>query len=143
MSAAGAVSKTPTRAGITSTGAVHYCAEQFPNDGSAIAALLKALKRAMAAEYSRELSIKVFAGQARLTELGFRQGGQAGYGFRRLLVDLNLNPKFVLSIGEEKSIATDRVVLIPGPQHEHDVVREIFKLYASKRHSPAYCLAAE
>jgi DNA invertase Pin-like site-specific DNA recombinase len=95
--------------------AVHYCAEQFANDGSAIAALLKALKRAMAAEYSRELSVKVFAGQARLTELGFRQGGQAGYGFRRLLVDQNLNPKFVLSIGEEKSIATDRVVLMPRP----------------------------
>jgi DNA invertase Pin-like site-specific DNA recombinase len=31
--------------------AVHYCAEPFPNDGSVTAALLKALKRAMAAEY--------------------------------------------------------------------------------------------
>jgi hypothetical protein len=50
---------------------VHYCAEMFPNDGSVMAALLKAVKRAMAAEYSRELSAKVFAGQARLTELGF------------------------------------------------------------------------
>ncbi len=117
--------------------AVHYCAEQSPNDGSAIAALLKALKRAMAAEYSRELSVKVFAGQARLTELGFRQGGQAGYGFRRLLVDQQGTPKLVLRFGEEKCIATDRVVLIPGPQHEIDVVREIFQLYASKRHSPA------
>jgi DNA invertase Pin-like site-specific DNA recombinase len=117
--------------------AVHYCAEQFPNDGSPVAALLKALKRAMAAEYSRELSVKVFAGQARLTELGFRQGGQAGYGFRRLLVDQQGTPKLVLRFREEKSIATDRVVLIPGPHHEIDVVREIFMLYASKRHSPA------
>src|SRR5438067_238869 len=49
--------------------AVHYCAESFPNDGSLSAALLKTLKRAMAAEYSRELSAKVFAGQARLIEL--------------------------------------------------------------------------
>lgn len=42
---------------------IHYCAEQFENDGSPLAALIKSLKRAMAAEYSRELSVKVFAGQ--------------------------------------------------------------------------------
>src|SRR5262249_11976191 len=117
--------------------AVHYCAETFPNDGSVTAALLKALKRAMAAEYSRELSVKVFAGKARLTELGFRQGGLAGYGVRRLLVDQRGEPKFVLCAGERKSIATDRVVLIPGPVEEVEIVREIFKMYASKRYSPA------
>src|SRR6516165_965478 len=32
--------------------AVHDCAESFPNDGSITAVLIKALKRAMAAEYS-------------------------------------------------------------------------------------------
>lgn len=37
--------------------------------------LLKTVKRVMAGEYSRELSVKVFAGQCRLVELGFRQGG--------------------------------------------------------------------
>mgnify|MGYP006201013309 CR=1 FL=1 len=42
----------------------------------------QASKRAMAGEYSRELSAKVFAGQCRLIELGFRQGGPAGYGLR-------------------------------------------------------------
>jgi len=67
--------------------ALHYCAEQFANDGSSLAALVKTLKRTMAAEYSRDLSARVFAGQCRLTELGFRQGGTAGYGLRRLLVD--------------------------------------------------------
>jgi hypothetical protein len=41
----------------------------------------------MAGEYSRELSAKVFAGQCRLIELGFRQGGPAGYGLRRVLID--------------------------------------------------------
>jgi DNA invertase Pin-like site-specific DNA recombinase len=117
--------------------AVHYCAEMFPNDGSVTAALFKALKRAMAAEYSRELSVKVFAGKARLTELGFRQGGLAGYGVRRLLVDQDGKAKFVLKEGEEKSIATDRVVLIPGPPEETETVRKIFQMYASKRYSPA------
>ena len=44
---------------------VEYCAEQFENDGSPIATIVKGVKRAMAGEYSRELSTKVFAGQCR------------------------------------------------------------------------------
>jgi DNA invertase Pin-like site-specific DNA recombinase len=63
--------------------AVHYCAEQFENDGSLSATIIKGMKRAMAGEYSRELSVKVFAGQCRLISLGFRQGGLAGFGLRR------------------------------------------------------------
>src|SRR5436305_2590808 len=53
---------------------VHYCAEVFSNDGTIPNAIMKALKRAMAGEYSRELSVKVFQGQRRLAELGFRTG---------------------------------------------------------------------
>jgi DNA invertase Pin-like site-specific DNA recombinase len=66
---------------------VHYCAEQFENDGSLSATIIKNMKRAMAGEYSRELSVKVFTGQCRLIGLGFRQGGLAGYGLRRQLID--------------------------------------------------------
>jgi len=61
---------------------VHYRAEQFENDGSLSSTLLKTIKRTMAGEYGRELSVKVFAGQCRLIERGFRQGGPAGYGLR-------------------------------------------------------------
>jgi DNA invertase Pin-like site-specific DNA recombinase len=108
---------------------VHYCAEHFKNDGSPASALLKTIKRSMAAEYSRELSVKVFAGQSRLTELGFRQGGLAGYGLRRQLVGLDGVVKQVLANGERKSIQNDRVILIPGPEDEVKVVRMIFDLY--------------
>ena len=73
--------------------AVHYCAEQFENDGSLSATIIKGMKRAMAGEYSRELSTKVFAGQCRLITLGFRQGGNAGYGLRRQLIDEHRQPK--------------------------------------------------
>ncbi len=66
---------------------VEYCAEQFVNDGTISSALMKHVKRVMAGEYSRELSVKVFRGQCRLIELGFRQGGHAGFGLRRRLVD--------------------------------------------------------
>jgi hypothetical protein len=50
----------------------------------------KTLKRSMTAEYSRELSVKVFSGQCRLIELGFRQSGPASYSLRRQLIDRNL-----------------------------------------------------
>lgn len=51
---------------------VHYCAEQFENDGSLTSNMLKAVKRVVAGEHSRELSVKVFAGQCRLIGFGFR-----------------------------------------------------------------------
>jgi len=110
------------RAGVR----VHYCAEQFENDGSMSSSVLKTLKRSMAAEYSRELSVKVFAGQCRLIELGFRQGGSPGYGLRRQLIDRDRNPKGLLERGERKSLQTDRVILVPGPELEVETVRQIY-----------------
>ena len=108
---------------------VHYCAEQFENDGSIGSSIIKTVKRAMAGEYSRELSVKVYAGQANLIRLGFRQGGAAGYGLRRLLVDQAGVAKGTLHRGEQKSIATDRVILVPGPDAEVEVVREVYSLF--------------
>ena len=108
---------------------IRYCAEQFENDGSVASTIVKTVKRAMAGEYSRELSAKVFAGQCRLIELGFRQGGHAGYGLRRRLVDQNGNPKAILAFGEQKSLQTDRVVLEPGPVEEVETVRRMFAMF--------------
>lgn len=108
---------------------VYYCAEQFENDGSPVATIVKNVKRAMAAEYSRELSSKVFIGQCRLIELGFRQGGIAGFGLRRLLIDERGNPKGELKFGERKSLQTDRVILVPGPLEERDIIERVFRLF--------------
>jgi DNA invertase Pin-like site-specific DNA recombinase len=116
---------------------VQYCAEQFENDGSLSATIIKSMKRAMAGEYSRELSAKVFAGQCRLIKLGFRQGGAAGFGLRRQLVDEHRGPKAVLARGEHKSLQTDRVVLVPGPDEEVEVVRRIYRLFVLDRRSEA------
>lgn len=113
------------RAGIT----VHYCAESFTNDNSTSSNLLKALKRTMAGEYSRELSHKVFAGQCRLIQLGFHQGGLPGYGLRRQLIDRDGSPKAILRRGQCKSFQTDRVILVPGPAEEVSVVKEIYALF--------------
>ena len=105
---------------------VAYVAEQFENDGSPVSTIVKGVKRAMAGEYSRELSAKVFAGQCRLIELGFRQGGSAGYGLRRILLDQNGQYKTELRYGDHKSLVTDRVILVPGPADEIARVNEIF-----------------
>jgi DNA invertase Pin-like site-specific DNA recombinase len=112
---------------------VLYCAEQFENDGSPVATIVKGVKRAMAGEYSRELSAKVFKGQCRLIELGFRQGGSAGYGLRRRLIDQAGQVKGDLAFREHKSIQTDRVILVPGPPEEVEVVRRIYRLFIRER----------
>ena len=113
------------RAGIT----VHYCAEQFENDGSPTSNIIKSVKRSMAGEYSRELSTKVFQGACRLIQLGFKQGGTAGYGLRRMLVDQAGKPKGVLAVGEHKSLQTDRVVLALGPEEEVATVRWVYRAF--------------
>ena len=112
---------------------VHYCAEQFDNDGSPYSALIKALKRTMAGEYSRELSVKVFAGQVRLAKQGYRLGGPPGYGLRRQLLDSEGKVRGILSFGERKNLQTDRVVLIPGPKRELAVIRNIFDLFTMRK----------
>ncbi|MGG7607790.1 recombinase family protein [Massilia sp. BKSP1R2A-1] len=117
------------RAGIT----VAYCAEPFSNDGSPLATVLKGLKRAMAAEYSRELSSKVFSAQCRHTQAGFKQGGSAGYGLRRIAVSATGQMKNVLGAGERKSMPTDRVSYTLGPAHEIEIVNRIYDMYLFER----------
>jgi len=116
------------RAGIE----VHYCAEQFENDGGPTSTIIKSVKRAMAGEYSRELSSKVFQGQCRLIELGYRQGGMAGYGLRRMLINQAGDQKALLTRGEHKSLQTDRVIFVPGPDEEIRVIRWIYDEFTTK-----------
>ena len=113
------------RAGIQ----VIYCAEQFDNDGSPISTIVKGVKRAMAGEYSRELSVKVFKGQCKLIEQGYRQGGASGFGLRRMLIDQNGTPKGLLGHGDYKSLQTDRVILVPGPAEEIAAVNKIYTYF--------------
>lgn len=121
---------------------VHYCSEQFENDGRPTSTIIKSVKRAMAGEYSRELSSKVFKGQCRLIELGYRQGGMAGYGLRRMLIDHTGLPKGILKRGEHKSLQTDRVILVPGPQEEQEIVRWMYRQFVEAGVSEAE-IAAE
>jgi len=79
------------------------------------------------------LSQKVFIGQARLIRLGFRQGGKPGFGLRRQLIDHSGRPKLVLSNREQKSLQTDRMILVPGPPEEVATVRWMFSHFVKTR----------
>ena len=120
------------RAGVP----IHYCAEQFANDGTMPNAIMKALKRTMAAEFSRELAVKVYAGQTRIAAQGFRLGGMPGYGLRRMLISSDGLRRQILRSYEHKNLTSDRVILVPGPKHEVDCIRTIFDLAANARKSP-------
>ncbi len=89
----------------------------------------------MAGEYSRELSAKVFQGACRLIQLGFKQGGTAGFGLRRMLVDHTGQQKGMLKMGEHKSIQTDRVILVPGPDEEVETVRWMYDAFVKEKKS--------
>jgi hypothetical protein len=112
-----------------------YCAEKFENDGSLTATVIKNIKRAMAGEFSRELSVKVFAGQSRIAAKGFHVGATPGYGLRRFLLDEHGQRKMELGFGQRKSIHTDRVILVPGPAHEIETVQAVYGLFIDRHKS--------
>lgn len=116
------------RAGI----AVHYCMEDFENDLRFESSILKSLKRVMAGEFSRELSDKTFASQRRLATLGYRVGGPAPLGLRRLAVDQNDRQIGILERGQRKAGRASHIVLTPGPPEEIELVRSIFAMAADK-----------
>ncbi len=114
------------RAGI----AVHYCEDDFENDGSLTSVIVKNMKRAKAADFSLQLSKNVFLGQCNIASKGYWRGGPAGYGLRRLLLDEDGRPKAVLQFRQRKNLKNERVVLIPGPKSEVRIVERIFRSFA-------------
>lgn len=116
---------------------IHYCAEEFANDNSLSSSILKAMKRVMAGEFSRELSAKVNAGSKRVSEAGFRTGGSPGYGLRRMLISADGTRKCILSKFERKALQSDRVILVPGPDHEVRCIRDIFRMFTEDHKWPA------
>lgn len=108
---------------------VIYCAEPFEGQGGIVSQIVKQLKRAMAAEYSRELSTKVSEAKRGLAQRGFWTGGECSYGYRRAVVDASGAVVRVLQEGEAKALQGYRVILVGGPAHEVAVVRRIFREY--------------
>jgi len=112
-----------------------YCAEPFENDNTPMTAVIKAIKRAMAAEYSRELGVKVFQAQCNLARLGFDQGGGPPYGLKHLIVDERGEHATAARRGMRRAF-TDRTILAPGPPSEIKVIRQIFHRFVHLLESP-------
>lgn len=91
------------------------------------------IQRYMAAEYSRQLSEKVFYGCIKVSEQGYSAGGMAVYGMARQLLDVNKKPIRILSAGEHKQIANERVSFTPKNDETTETVREIFDLFVTER----------
>jgi DNA invertase Pin-like site-specific DNA recombinase len=82
---------------------VVYCAEPFGADILPINTIVKHLKRVMAGEFSRELSVKLARAHRQQASLGFRQGSRLIYGFRRVLIDPSGKNSFCSQAKEKRS----------------------------------------
>jgi len=85
-----------------------------------------------AANESKVKSEKVWYGQKNLILKGFRQGGIAGYGIQRVLIDNKGIEKQKLYSGDRKSLVTDRVVLKKGDPNEVSTVEKIYNMFLSE-----------
>jgi len=88
--------------------------------------IMTLLRDESASDYCRQLSQKVWVGQCNLVTKGYRQGGVAGFGLRRMLLDEAGNHKQELTMGQRKSLLTERVILMPGPEDERQIVLWIY-----------------
>jgi DNA invertase Pin-like site-specific DNA recombinase len=113
---------------------VRYCAEEFPDDDSPTAALIKSVKRVMAAEYSRQLSDRCRAALRRHMLAGGKGGGHPPYGFSRQIFNGDGSPGGILTVGERRSRYNQTVRLVQGPEEEVRAVKLIFKLFVTQMH---------
>ncbi len=89
-------------------------------------------ERFRAAQYSRELSDKVWRGCVKIAEQGYWAGGPAPYGLQRLLLDEKREPLHTLDDGQRKGIQNQRVTLVEGPADEVAIIRRIFDEFVGR-----------
>src|SRR3989338_5907929 len=109
---------------------VIYVSRGFPpKENPLIMHLQTSIERYMAAEYSRQLSDKVYCGCVKVSQAGYSAGGMACYGMGRLLLDVNKRPVRILRKGEHKSIDNERVTFVPLDDATTQSVKNIFYLF--------------
>lgn len=107
------------------------------DDHALINHLQTSIERYMAADYSRQLSNKVFFGSVKVSEQGYSAGGVACYGLARLLLDVNKQPIRILHKGEHKQISNERITFVPLHDETTQTIRKIFNLCVNHSKSPA------
>lgn len=106
---------------------VVYVNEPFEAAHTPTLAILKALKRAMAAEFSRELALKVAEAQRRAISLGYQLGRLPCIGVDRLAISPDGNTRALAD--KERPRKGERVSWVHGPDHEVALIRRIFQEY--------------
>lgn len=109
----------------------HPCNKPLTLTNNIADRIMTLLRDESASDYCRQLSQKVWVGQCNLVTKGYRQGGISGFGLRRMLLDEKGNQKQELSIGQRKSLITERVILVPGPGEEIDIIHSIYDKFLS------------
>ena len=92
-------------------------------------------ERFRAAQYSKDLSNKVWNGCVFISKQGYWAGGPPPYGLYRLLLDEKREPVHILDPGQHKSIQNQRVTLVKGPENEVAVILRIFYEFVVLKYS--------
>lgn len=106
---------------------VVYTTIGLPREDDPLYPVYVQFERFRAAQYSKELSDKVFRGCRRIAEQGYSPGGSPPFGMSRLLLDESRQPVKILAPGEHKSIQNQRVTLTPSGDAATDIVLRIFR----------------
>jgi len=114
---------------------VIYTSIGRPKENDPLYPVYVQFERFRAAQYSRELSDKVWRGCMKIAEQGYWAGGAPPYGLQRLLLDERREPAGVLERGQRKGIQNQRVTLLPGDGFEVAILRRIFHEFVEMRHS--------
>ena len=116
---------------------VIYVARGFTREEDQLtSSLITSVERYMAADYSRQLSGKVFHGCVKVSEQGFSAGGQPPFGMSRMLLDTDKNPIRKLKKGEWKSISNERVTFAPAGDETSEAVKDMYSLLVDSWESP-------
>jgi DNA invertase Pin-like site-specific DNA recombinase len=106
-----------------------------PKPGDQLYQVYVQFERFRAAQYSKELSDKVFRGCVKIAQQGYWAGGKPPYGLRRLLLDEARRPVQTLAPGQRKSIQNQRVTLAPGDELQVAAVQRIFREFTESLRS--------
>jgi hypothetical protein len=101
----------------------------FGSEINPITAMLKGMRRAMAAEDSRDLATKCRAGQHQVISRGYQMGHLPPLGYRRCSVSSDGQRRVLLEHGQRKVAATDRIEWVLAAGEEVELVNRICKLY--------------
>ncbi|MCC2673751.1 MAG: hypothetical protein K0Q43_5190 [Ramlibacter sp.] len=110
---------------------VRYVQEPFELMNSPVGAMFKSLKRTMAAEHSRELTVKTTAGQTAAVSRGFQLGTSPCMGISRIAVSKTDGAERKLGPFDHKAARSEHLRWEQGPANEVANAQRIFDLYAS------------